>query len=118
MDIQSLYNQAVTAHRQGDLAGAERNLSEAIRLEPTWAAPRVNLALVLHRLGDLEGALGSARKAALLDPDNAKELVAAGARFAADPQAVAEAVDAVITQAEKAARKRTAPMAPCPSHNR
>lgn len=32
-----------------------------------------------------------------LDPDNAKELVAAGARFAADPQAVAEAVDAVIT---------------------
>ncbi|THV14169.1 NAD(P)-dependent oxidoreductase [Rhizobium rhizophilum] len=32
-----------------------------------------------------------------LDPENAKELVAAGARFAADPQAVAEAVDAVIT---------------------
>nr|WP_280640740.1 NAD(P)-dependent oxidoreductase [Rhizobium sp. SSM4.3] len=32
-----------------------------------------------------------------LDPDNAKELLAAGARFAADPQAVAEAADAVIT---------------------
>jgi 3-hydroxyisobutyrate dehydrogenase len=32
-----------------------------------------------------------------LDPENAKDLVAAGARFAADPQAVAEAVDHVIT---------------------
>jgi len=32
-----------------------------------------------------------------LDPKNADELVAAGATFAADPQAVAEAADAVIT---------------------
>ena len=32
-----------------------------------------------------------------LDPDNAQELVAAGARYAADPQGVAEAVHAVIT---------------------
>lgn len=64
--------------RDGDLAGAERALREAARLEPTRAAPRLNLGIVLHRQGSLDDAEREIRKSALLDPGNPRTFAELG----------------------------------------
>jgi len=82
----------------GDLPGAERALRTSVRLEPTRAAPRLNLGIVLHRRGELDAAESELRKSALLDPDNPRAFSELGhvryqaGRFAAAADAYRRAV--------------------------
>lgn len=51
------FNYGVVLTDNGDLAGAKAALTEAIRLNPTFAPPYINLGSVLERMGEVGGAV-------------------------------------------------------------
>jgi Flp pilus assembly protein TadD len=57
MDLQALYDQAVAAHRQGDLAGAEEAYSRLLSLEPDNPHVRHPLGVLLAQRGRAEEGL-------------------------------------------------------------
>ncbi len=57
--------------KQGKLSEALRQLDEAIRLDPTAAAPWLERGMALETGGSLEAALASYQRAAELDPQSA-----------------------------------------------
>jgi tetratricopeptide (TPR) repeat protein len=68
-EARTQYQQGLTAARAGSLEQAVAHLSEAIRLDPSWAAPHVARAGFLYRLGRTEASLQDADRALQLDPD-------------------------------------------------
>ena len=72
------HDRGVLLAKRQDLAGAEAAFREAVRLNPTWASARINLALVLHRRGDLEAAIREARHATLADTEDARSFAELG----------------------------------------
>jgi hypothetical protein len=66
------HEKGVALAKAGDLSGAERALSESVRLEPQRAAPHLALGLVLHREGRLDAAEREVAKSILIDPDVAQ----------------------------------------------
>lgn len=58
-------------YRSGDLAGAERDCREALRLEPGHAPVWLLLGAVCHRTGRHEEAMPALRASILLDPTGA-----------------------------------------------
>jgi Flp pilus assembly protein TadD len=65
-------NLAITLQFQNDLAGAESNLREALRLDPDFAQAHFQLGLVLEDLGRLDEAAQELRKAAQLNASYAE----------------------------------------------
>jgi Flp pilus assembly protein TadD len=65
-------NLAITLQFQNDLAGAESNLREALRLDPGFAQAHFQLGLVLEDLGRLEEAARELREAAQLNASYAE----------------------------------------------
>jgi len=65
-------NLAITLQFQNDLAGAETNLREALRINPGFAQAHFQLGLVLEDLGRLDEAAQELRKAALLNASYAE----------------------------------------------
>jgi hypothetical protein len=92
------HDKGVAAAKAGDFRAAEQALREAVRLDPTRAAPQLNLGLVLHRNGELDAAERALRKAVLLDPDNPRAFAELGhvryeaGRFAPAAEAYRRAV--------------------------
>ena len=72
------HGKGVASAKAGDLTGAERSLRESLRLEPTRAAPRLDLGLVLHRSGQLDAARREVRKSILLEPDDPRAFAELG----------------------------------------
>jgi tetratricopeptide (TPR) repeat protein len=62
-------NHGLAKRERGDLDGAARDFTEAIRLCPGVAAPFYNRGLVRRTQGDLEGAIEDFDHAILLDPE-------------------------------------------------
>jgi Flp pilus assembly protein TadD len=70
---------------RGDTAGAVRELSEVVRLQPESPEAALRLAAVLGRSGDLRGAVAQLRRAAELAPENAGILDVAARGLATCP---------------------------------
>ena len=52
-----LFNQAVVLNERGDLHGAKAALAEAIRREPSFIPPYINLGTILERMGAVRAAM-------------------------------------------------------------
>jgi Flp pilus assembly protein TadD len=82
--------------RRGDLAGAERTLGEARRLEPDNPAVQANLGILLAAKGDLPGAIAALSAALIADPNLHEarfNLARAYAKAGRRPEAVTTARD-------------------------
>ena len=64
------FNRGLALKMLGRLHDARRDYSEAIRLDPTFAAAHTNRANVLLLLNDTAGALADYREAINLDPND------------------------------------------------
>ena len=67
-EAQELLGMVYAGQSQDELA--KQHLEAAVRLKPTSAAARTNLAANLIRLGDVEGAREQLKKAVILEPKN------------------------------------------------
>jgi tetratricopeptide (TPR) repeat protein len=63
------HNRANARQMQGDLAGAEADYDEALRLNPAYAVSYANRGIVRYDLGDYGGAIADYTDALALEPD-------------------------------------------------
>ncbi len=82
---------ALALQNEGRAIDALAQIRSAVKLEPTNARLRLNLAAALRQAGDTDAALPEAREAIKMDPNNAEAHVLAGVLFAqtGDPEAAA-----------------------------
>src|ERR1700712_4576560 len=66
---EQLLENALTAHRRGSIDDAKRLYSSVLKIDPTNAAARGNLALIAAPQGDLEGAERLIRREIELSPN-------------------------------------------------
>lgn len=66
--LEARYAAGVVAATRGDLAGAETELREALRIDASHAATRYQLGALRARAGDLDGALAELDRALAIDP--------------------------------------------------
>jgi tetratricopeptide (TPR) repeat protein len=66
--LQKLFDQAISLHQGGDLAGAERLYSQALALEPASFAPRHMLGVIRFQQGQLPQAIDLITAALKLNP--------------------------------------------------
>ena len=62
------FDQAMAAHRAGDVDGAERAYRKALRAEPAFAEAHYNLAHLMQAAGRIEEAVAGYRRALALRP--------------------------------------------------
>ena len=67
--LQDLFDQAITLHQRGDLAGAERLYQQVLVLEPKSFGPRHMLGVIRFQQGRLEEAAALIRDALVLNPN-------------------------------------------------
>jgi tetratricopeptide (TPR) repeat protein/mono/diheme cytochrome c family protein len=86
------FNVATASHLVGDLARAERELREAVRLDPRYANAWNSLGVIVASAGRLEEARGYYEEAVRADPSHAQARNNLGSALAAlgDPQAALE----------------------------
>lgn len=72
-EAQTYYQKGLQLFERGNLAEAEWNLHQAVKLDPHFPDARRGLARVLRALGDIEGALKEYEEAYKLDPSNTRE---------------------------------------------
>ena len=72
MNINQIFNQALTAHQEGKLEEAERLYREILKVQPEHLDTNNNLGVILQHSGKLEEAEKYYRKAIELNPDFVK----------------------------------------------